>query len=71
MNLLESHIKKIHSVTDVTEDFMKHCGYEPKETLFERLNLCMLWCYWKNKEDVLEEWIWESKEGWLLYVIRR
>ena len=35
MNLLESYIKEIHSVTDVTEDFMKHCGYEPKETLFE------------------------------------
>ena len=33
--MLESHIKKIHSVTYVTEDFMKHCGYEPKETLFE------------------------------------
>ena len=33
MNLLESYIKEIHSVNDVTEDFMKHCGYEPKETL--------------------------------------
>lgn len=27
--------KKIHSVKDVTEGFIKHCGYEPKEQLLE------------------------------------
>lgn len=35
MNLLESYIKEIHSVTDVTEGFIKHCGYEPKEQLLK------------------------------------
>ena len=49
MNLLESYIKEIHSVTDVTEDFMKHCGYEPKETLFE-VDLTSV-CYGVLKEQ--------------------
>ena len=35
MNLLKSYIKEIYSVTDVTEGFIKHCGYEPKEPLLE------------------------------------
>lgn len=35
MNLLESYIKEIHSVTDVTEEFIKYFGYEPKEPLLE------------------------------------
>ncbi len=35
MNLLEHYIKKIHSVKNITQDFVKHCGYEPEEDLYE------------------------------------
>lgn len=35
MNLLESYIKEIHSVTDVTEGFIKNYGYKPDEPLLE------------------------------------
>ena len=33
MNLIEHYIKEIHSVTDITEEFSKTCGYTPQEPL--------------------------------------
>ena len=35
MNLLENYIVKIHSVKDVTDDFIKHFGDIPEEPLFK------------------------------------
>lgn len=35
MNLLEHYIKEIHSVNDITNQFIKSCGYEPAESLLE------------------------------------
>ena len=35
MNVLEHYIKEIHSVTDITNKFAEHCGYEPGEPLFK------------------------------------
>lgn len=35
MNLLEHYVEEIHGVKDITEGFIKHCGYEPDEPLLE------------------------------------
>lgn len=35
MNVLEHYVKEIHSVEDITEKFVKHCGYQPEEPLLE------------------------------------
>lgn len=35
MNLLEHYIKEIHSVQDVSDEFEKATGGEPKEPLYE------------------------------------
>lgn len=35
MNLLKHHIKEIHSISDITDRFIKSCGYEPNEALLE------------------------------------
>ena len=35
MNLLKHHIKEIHSISDITDRFIKRCGYEPNEALLE------------------------------------
>lgn len=35
MNLLENYIVKIHSVKDVTDDFIKHFGDIPEEPLIK------------------------------------
>lgn len=34
MNLLEHYIEKIHSETDITDDFTRKAGYPPKERMF-------------------------------------
>lgn len=35
MNLLKHYIKEIHSISDITDRFIKRCGYEPDEALLE------------------------------------
>lgn len=35
MNLLEHCIQEIHSVTDITEEYIKRTGRKPKEPLYD------------------------------------
>ena len=35
MNLLEHYIEKIHSETEITDDFTRKAGYPPKERMFK------------------------------------
>ena len=35
MNLLEHYIKEIHSIKDITNEFIECCGYVPNEPLLE------------------------------------
>lgn len=35
MNQIEYYIKEVYSVIDITENFKKHCGYEPEEPLYK------------------------------------
>lgn len=54
MNLLEHYVKEIHSVADITEEFSKHCGYIPDESLL-RVNLTED-CYGITKRTTKSFW---------------
>ena len=54
MNVLEHYIKEIHSVTDITNKFTEHCGYEPSEPLL-KVDLTYN-CYGITKRDNMTFW---------------
>lgn len=54
MNLLENYIKEIHSVTDVTDGFIKSCGYKPEEPLLE-VDLTTI-CYGVTEREKKQFW---------------
>lgn len=54
MNLLEHYIKEIHSIIDITDRFIKHCGYKPDESLLE-IDLTYD-CYGSVKREKVTFW---------------